>query len=183
MKQRWQVMLFVCVALRMADAAPVIPDYQFKMVGDKPGVIPVGAQNTSSHLGLSNPNPADTGAGAGHRYVTVGGQNSNYSEFLLIVHRNDVTAYNDFQGKNSVVAQFNAGNNLTPKDDGRIGSVTGGIQRTFYPIGRMTHEGYWINATGGSDGPYYEWQPRDAREGGSFNTFLVYPMPMPAPTE
>ena len=81
-------------------ADPVIPDYTFKLVDSKPGVIPGFNLAYSEHMGITNPNPLDTGAGVGHEYLAVYCKHSSWSQRILFLHRNDVTPYDDFQGKN-----------------------------------------------------------------------------------
>jgi len=183
MKSRLAVVValacLVGVVAGTALADPVIPDYTFKLVGGKPGVIPGFNLNYSYHLGVTNPNPLDTGAGADHQYLAVTAKQSNYNERVLFYHRNDVTPYDDFQGKDSKVEQLNRSNNLSPQDDGRQASVEGVVKRVYAPIGRMTHEDYWMQPTGSSAGPYNEWQPRDASgtaaTNPTYNQYLVYP--------
>lgn len=170
--------LFACASLMpfMALGGPVIPDYRFKFVSGKPGVVPGYAAARCWALAISNPNPSDTGAGPGHQYLAIDcndGPNT-YNDRVECYHRRDITPYDDFQGKNSFVASIAHANNSG--HDGRRGSVQGPTLDIFTPFGRMTAEHYWILASGSSTGPYGEWQPRDARNGSAtFDQYLVYP--------
>jgi len=183
MKSRLAVVValacLVGVVAGTALADPVIPDYTFKLVDSRPGVIPGFNLAYSEHMGITNPNPVDTGAGLGHEYLAVYCKSSSWSQRILLLHRNDVTPYDDFQGKNSIVEQLNASNDLSPRDDGRQASVEGIVKRIYAPIGRMTHEDYWMQPTGSSAGAYNEWQPRDASgtaaTNPTYNQYLVYP--------
>jgi hypothetical protein len=168
------VAVMVLAVMAGTVSAGVIPDYDFVLVNDKPGVIPGYNLSVGYSMGVTNPNPLDTGAGLGHQYLALSCRAGSYTERILVLHRNDVTAYDDFEGKDSVVEQLNRGSNTG--DDGRNASVEGTTRRVYGPMGRMTHEDYWPWPTGSSSGPYNEWQPRDARSAeATYNQFLVYP--------
>jgi hypothetical protein len=164
-----------CLMPFAALGGPVIPDYGFKRANGKPGVIPGYAAPVCWALAVSDPNPSDTGAGPGHQYLVVDCNGpGSYSSRAEFYHRNDVTPFDDFQGRNSFVSSIAHANDSG--HDGRRGSVLGPAVDIFTPYGRMTHEHCWILASGSSTGPYGEWQPRDARDGSAtFDQYLVYP--------
>jgi len=175
----------VCLAAAAAVpvlADPVIPDYTFKLVDGKPGVIPgpnpnVGVQT----LGVTNDG----------EYLAAQLKFGKYTAGVQFYHRNDVTPYDDYQSLNSAVGDI-VGNNSDPVpgnvtdnsgnpanyqggNDARVGSVTGPFttERVTAPAGRMTHEDYFLSVRGYSSGPYAEWQPRELADGPNKNTYQI----------
>jgi hypothetical protein len=185
----------VLVLAATVTADPVLPDYTFKLVEGKPGVIP-GTTNRANYstLAITSPNPIDTGQGAGHQYLVTSGNTTGGSKYhqLQFYHRNAVVAYDDVNSSDSLVTALNHGDHYyesssRPPGEFVQASVVGPGQtskawRVTSVFGRMTEDDYWLVPTGSSDGPLREWQPRDTRDGATYNSYLVYPEANPATT-
>jgi len=173
------VVCLVAAAAVPALADSVIPDYQFMLVSGKPGVIP-------------GPNP---GSGVQTLGVTNDGEYlaaqlkfGSYTAGIQFYHRNDVTPYDDYQSLDSAVGDVVGNNsNSVPGNatdntggpnagnDARVGAATGPFTgtRAWSPGGRMTHENYFVFASGSSQGPYQEWQPQELAAGATQNTYQI----------
>jgi hypothetical protein len=168
----------------LAAAVPVIPDYDFMQVSGKNAVIP-GPNPASGVLTLGVTNDG--------QYLAAQLYFGSYTQGIQFYDRSVVTPYDDYQSLNSAVgdvignnsnsvsgnATDNSGNPNANQsgNDARIGSAasaTANFTTTrVWVSGRMTHDNYFIAASGSSSGPYRDWQPRELAAGANQNTYQI----------
>ena len=176
------VVVFVCT-MGAASAAPVIPDYDFMQVGGKNAVIPgPNPGNGVLTLGVTNDG----------QYLAAQLYFGSYTQGIQFYSRDVVTPYDDYQSLNSAVGDVignnsnsvpgNATVNASPYtyqsgNDARIASAASATVNytttRVWVSGRMTHEDYFLAASGSSAGPYAEWQPRELAAGPNQNTYQI----------